>query len=466
MDQQEIDLKELLQILLRRWWLLLALPLVAGLTAGVISYKYLTPIYQASATVWIKGEAGNLDYSTVIASRDLAQTYSQVAMTIGVAQASAKYMGDPSITGEDLYGQLSASPIKDTELLRLTVTDTDPVMAARKANAFAQGFKEEIERSQMIEHIYVVEDARPPGGPIKPRPQMNIAVALVLGLMAAVGLAFLMEYLDTSIRKPEDVARRIGGPILASVPLFTLPEGQTSPRRPQRGAIAPIVFTHSDPTSPASEAFRLLRTNLQFLGLDEPIKSVLITSAVPDEGKSVTSANLAVALAQAGVRVCLVDADLRRPTQNNLFGLDPKVGLTNVLVGALPLEQALAHPMEGLAVLGSGPTPPNPAELLASKRLTALIRDLESQFDMVVIDSVPALGLADAVSLAPQVGGVIMVLRCNGVGYPEAVKAREALLAVKANLLGMVVHGVKEPRGRYYYYHKYYTAGGTRRKGA
>jgi polysaccharide biosynthesis transport protein len=465
MEQQDIDLRELLQILLRRWWLLLALPLVAGLTAGVISYKYLTPIYQASTTLWIKGESGQLDYSTVIASRDLAKTYAEVAQTIGVARASAKYMNAPAINGEDLYGQLSAVPVKDTELLRLTVTDTDPVMAARKANAFALGFKEEIERSQMIEHIYVVEEARPPGGPIKPRPQMNIAVALMLGLMAALGLAFLLEYLDISIRKPEDVIRRIGGPVLASVPLVTFPDPPPNPRRPPRGVIASSVFTLHDSGSLAAESFRLLRTNLQFLGMDEPLRSVLVTSAVPDEGKSVTSANLAVALAQAGLQVCLVDADLRRPTQAALFGLDPKMGLTNVLVGATPLDEALARPAEGLSVLTAGPIPPNPAELLASKRMTGLLRDLEARFDMVVVDAVPALGLADAVTLAPQVGGVIMVLRCNGVGYPDVIRTRDALLAVKAKLLGTVLHGVREGQGRYYY-HKYYTSGRPRRKGA
>lgn len=462
MEPQQIDFRDLLQLLIRRLWLIIVLPVLSSLTAAVISYNYLTPVYETSTTLWIKSETGQLDYSTVIASRDLALTYAEVAGTMGVAEASLKYLNEPNMTAEDLYGQLTATPVKDTELLRFTVTDTDPVMAARKANAFALGFKEEIERSQMVQHLYIVEEARIPGGPIKPNPRLNVLIALAMGFIVAVSLAFLLEYLDTSIRSPEDVTRRLGAPVLAAIPMVALPELPAGKRSP-RGGIAPIVVSYDAPTSSAAEAFRLLRTNLQFLGLDQPLKSILVSSAVPDEGKSITSANLAVAMAHAGLTVCLVDADLRRPTQSTLFGLDHRTGLTNVLVGAVPLEKALAQPVDGLSVLPSGPVPPNPAELLASKRMSKLMEELEDRYDMVVVDSVPALGLADAVSLAPQVGGVILVIRSNGVGYPEAVKAQQALLAVKANLLGVVLDGVKE-NPKAYYYRKYYSTEDPKRE--
>lgn len=456
MESQDIDLRGLLQLLIHRLWILLGLPIVAGITAGIISYNYLTPIYQASNTLWIKGEPGQLDYSTIIASQDLAMTYAEVARTLGVAQAAVKYLNRSGMTAEDLYGHLVATPVKGTELLRFTVTDPDPVKAADIANAFALGFKEEIERSQMVQHLYIVEEARVPSSPVKPNPRLNIMIALAIGFMAAVGLAFLLEYLDTSIRSPEDVTRRLGAPVLATIPMVVLPE-QSAGKRRQKGTISPIVVAHGTPTGSAAEAFRLLRTNLQFLGLDQPLKSILVSSAVPDEGKSITSANLAVAMAHSGLNVCLVDADLRRPTQSALFGLDHRSGLTNVLVGALPLEKALAHPVECLSVLPSGPVPPNPAELLASSRMSKLLEELEDRFDMVVVDSVPALGLADAISLAPQVGGVILVVRSNGVGYPEAVKAQRALMAVNANVIGVVLDGVKE-NPKSYYYRKYYSA--------
>ena len=454
MEPQEIDLRELFAILWRRLWLILLLPLVAAVTAGVYSYNFLTPIYQTSTTLWIKGEEGRLDYSAVIAARDLAKTYAEVAQSMAVANLAAKYMETPGLTGENIYGMVSATPIRDTEILQLSVTDTDPAMAAKKANAFAKAFREEIERSQMVQHIYVVDEARVPGGPIKPRPQMNIAIAFVLGGMAAVGLVFLLEYLDTSIRTPDDVVRRLGGPVLATVPHIELPNN--AKERSKRRELAPIIVTQSDPTSSASEAFRVLRTNLQFLGLDKPLKSLLVTSAVPSEGKSITSANLAVALAQAGERVCLVDADLRLPTQSKLFGAQEGRGLTNVLVNSLSLDDALQHPLENLALLPSGPTPPNPSELLGSRRMSALIQELEQRFDFVVFDSVPTLGLADAVTLAPQVGGVLLVVRCNSVGYPEAIKARSSILAVKANLLGTVLDGIKV-KEKSYYYSRYYS---------
>lgn len=282
---------------------------------------------------------------------------------------------------------------------------------------------------------------------------MNMMLAFVLGLMAAVGLSFLLEYLDTSVRTAEDLTRRVGGPVLATIPFVHLTK-EPSLKRPNR-SMNPIIFTHKDTYSAAAEAVRVLRANLQFLALDAPLKSILVTSAAPSEGKSVTSANLAVALAQAGARVCLVDADLRLPTQAKLFGLENRSGLTNVLLGVTPLQDALKQPVEGLFLLTSGPLPPNPSEMLGTARMERLLRDLESEFDYVILDSTPTLGLADAVTLASRVDGVLLVARSGGVGYPEVVRARDVLRGIKAKLLGLVLEGVREKQALYYY-NKYY----------
>lgn len=224
------------------------------------------------------------------------------------------------------------------------------------------------------------------------------------------------------------------------------------------GVLSKMIVTHHDPGAVASEAYRVLRTNLQFLGLDEPVRTILVTSATPGEGKSTTVANLAVAFAQTGVRVCLVDADLRRPTVAKLFGLDSWSGLTTALIGQVPLAECLrTTDVPGLTVMTSGPIPPNPAELLGSARMGALLGQLTEAFDMVLVDSPPVLAVTDAAVLAPKVSGVVMVVRAGEVDHRQVNRAREALEAVKAKVLGVVLSAV-QPEGRDGYYYYYYRA--------
>lgn len=219
-------------------------------------------------------------------------------------------------------------------------------------------------------------------------------------------------------------------------------------------AISQAVICHTEPLAPAAEAFRVLRTNLQFMGLDEPLKSVVITSASPGEGKSTSAANLAVAFAQAGQNTCLVDADLRRPTVAKLFGVDNWIGLTSALISQDGLEGTVQPSrVPGLTLLTSGPVPPNPAELLGSQRMADLLAELEAKFDVVIIDTPPVLAVTDAAILAPKTGGVVLVVRSGEVPRQQVQRAREALETVRARILGVTLSGVKaEGRDGYYYY--------------
>lgn len=224
------------------------------------------------------------------------------------------------------------------------------------------------------------------------------------------------------------------------------------------GTLSKMVVTQHDPGAIASEAYRVLRTNLQFLGLDEPVRSMLVTSATPGEGKSTTISNLAVAFAQTGAKVCLVDADLRRPTIAKTFGLENWSGLTTALIGQAGLDACLRNTdIPGLTVMTSGPIPPNPAELVGSARMGALLEQLQERFDTVLIDSPPVLAVTDAAVLAPKVGGVVLVVRANAVDQRQVNRAREALEAVKARVLGVVLSAV-QPEGREGYYYYYYHA--------
>lgn len=221
----------------------------------------------------------------------------------------------------------------------------------------------------------------------------------------------------------------------------------------KRSVPAHLLVTHRQPEALASEAFRVLRTNLQFLQLDQPIRSLLMTSATPGEGKTTTVANLAVAFAQNGSRVCLVDADLRRPMVDKIFGTDNWTGLTTLLLDGSNMEKCFRETeVPGLTVLPSGPMPPNAAEMLGLARMTRLLTTLEERYDMVLVDAPPVLAVADAAVLAPKVGGVVMVVRSGHVAHQLAARAKLALEAVHAKVLGAVLEAATLEAGQGYYY--------------
>jgi capsular exopolysaccharide synthesis family protein len=230
--------------------------------------------------------------------------------------------------------------------------------------------------------------------------------------------------------------------------------------------IAPVVITHHDPGAIASEAYRVLRTNLQFMGLDKPLKRIAITSSTPTEGKTTTSVNLAVAFAQTGAKVLLIDADLRRPTVAKVLGLDNWTGLTPALISQEGPEQFMqSTAVTGLTVMTSGPIPPNPAELLGTGRMERMLEHVAEVFDVVIVDTPPVLAVTDACVLAPKVDGVLMVVRSGEVERAKAIRAKELLTAVNANLLGVVLTDVatKDGEGYYYYYSSEEKGAGGRR---
>lgn len=226
------------------------------------------------------------------------------------------------------------------------------------------------------------------------------------------------------------------------------------------------LVVRDDPKSPAAEAIRSLRTNLQFVGLDRPLKSVLVTSADPSEGKTSISANLAVSLAQSGTRTILVGADLRKPSLHRVFGVSNRTGLTSVLLGQSRLSDTLEETdVENLKILNSGPIPPNPAELLGSKAMKGLVAELEEAADMVIFDATPALAVTDAVLLANAVDGVLLVVSMNKTPREVVRRAKDQLLQVRANLVGVVANRV-EARGRSKYYYYYYYGEGNKEAAA
>jgi non-specific protein-tyrosine kinase len=296
----------------------------------------------------------------------------------------------------------------------------------------------------------VVEPARVPTVPVRPKTVQNTLLAAVVGMMLGVGLVFLIEYLDDSIRSPEQITGLLRVPVIGVIARMN---GGSHNENGNRSLIAV-----KQPRSPVVEAFRALRTNIQFTSVDRPVRSLLVTSAVPVEGKSTVSANLAVVMAQAGLRVLLVDCDLRRPSVHKLFDQTNRVGLTDMMLQASAQWDSAAQPTQtaNLSILSSGSLPPNPAELLGSERLRQLLDRLRSNYDMVILDSPPMLPITDATVLARVVDGVLLVVDTGVTRVGAVLQSKELLERVGGRLIGVVMNKVAKGVGGYSHYYHYY----------
>ncbi|MBN2356726.1 polysaccharide biosynthesis tyrosine autokinase [candidate division KSB1 bacterium] len=323
-------------------------------------------------------------------------------------------------------------------------------------------------------NVRIIDRAKEPKYPITPKKKLNIALSILVGLGLGVGIAFVMEYLDNTLCTMEDV-ERMGMPIMVTIP-YIKPEqtnGVLTKLRlngdPEARSINQRLVTHLKPKSPISEAYRTLRTNILFSNPDHPITVFLITSSGPKEGKSTTVSNLAITFAQMGNRTLLIDADLRRPIQNRLFGFEKDVGLTNVLVGRMTLKEAtrVVDGLPNLHVLNCGVLPPNPAELLGSEAMRQLLQQARKEYNMILIDSPPTLAVTDASILSTIVDAVLLVIRSGGTEREAALRAHEQLKRVGAPVIGVVLNGIEAANvyGSYYYhyyYSDYYSADGKK----
>ena len=306
----------------------------------------------------------------------------------------------------------------------------------------------------------IVDNARPPAGPIEPDIPRNLLFGLVLGLASGVGLAFVLEALDSTVRTTEQ-AQMISG--LAS--LGMIPLGSKSTREgsnPKRLVLttskeAVELVTQVRPQSQMAESYRALRTSLLLSSLGAPPKVIMITSALPQEGKTTTSINTAVVLAQKGVRVLLIDGDLRRPSIHKTLGMGPHSGLSNVLTGSTTLDEAIVRTtlLPNLFVLPAGTPPPNPAELLASSNMRDVLLQLREQYDHIVIDTPPSLSVTDAVVLSPRADAVILVIRSGQTSKQALRRSRDILFQVNAKLVGVLLNAVDLTSPDYYYYYEY-----------
>ncbi|RIJ50981.1 polysaccharide biosynthesis tyrosine autokinase, partial [Clavibacter lycopersici] len=430
---------------LRRRWITI---LLLGLVGGAAAYGYaatLSPSYRSSSSVFVSSTQGDTTTELVQGStfsQDLVQSYAQLATTPAVLEPVITRLGLET-TPTALARSITVDTPLNTVIIDVAVTDAVPEQAARISDAISDSLADvagdlapaNASGDPSVE-LTTVAEAQVPRNPIGPNTRLIALTGILAGLALGVLYALARQVLDTRIRTDRDVARATDAPVVGQVE-----------RRDQADGITMLAAPHSA----AAEGYRRIRTNLEFADVDTPIRSLAVTSAVPGEGKTTTAVNLALALSEHAESVLLVDADLRRPTVADQTGLEGAVGLTTILVGGARAEDAVQPWAPGVDVLTSGTVPPNPNQLLGSAAMATLMADLTARYEFVVLDTPPILPAADALTLAHLTDGAVVVTRARSTRRAQLAEAVDALDAVKARTLGVVLTRVAPSKRTSYY---------------
>ena len=503
-----------LRKLVRKWALAVAALTVVGAVVAFAASKAMTPVYTAKGEVLVVagvGQSGSASSADVSVNATEATTTAATLLTsppLLQSVINSAHLNEPVST---LAGNVGAVPEVNSELVALSVTDPSPARAAMIDNAIMNAFVAEITKQntdridqasaalqaqisqvqaqlqqdeqqlasasssaatalrqqiadetalltplelnysafrasqqQNLATVSVATTASPPTATTSPKVLLNAGVGALAGLLIGVAMAGLLEYLDQGLKTADDVSERLGLPCLALVPRYpTAGNGRPQP---------------SEKVAGVNEAYRRLRTNLLFASPDTPLRSIVVTSVRSGEGKTQTSANLAVALASTDKRVLLIDGDMRRPDLHRVFSRPLSGGMSELILAVEPgqrlkLNRAHSTWQPNLTLITSGTVPPNPSELLSSERAALLLRALEAQYELTVIDTPPLDAVSDALTLAAEASGTVVVLEAGRTNVADAMKTINALRRVGANVLGVVLNKAHEPRSSDYYYY-------------
>lgn len=528
--ESTIDLKEYLYLFWSWAWLIA----LAGILAGAAAYLYSsrqTPMYETSVSVLVSNPPAlsNVDsYNSMITSYTMPNTYSEMVVVTPVMEGVIEKLGLTDTTPEMLKGHISVSLVTDTQILVISVMDTDPQRAADIANAVADVFAEHVRDLYAMRYTSSKEGiASQMGDMSKQIDETNLALKQATNDSQRVQLEtrlteytrlysdLVMTYEQVRLAEAQTSANIVVtepaqandfpvsprtsrntmmavlvGMLVAAGGVFAvdlLDDTIKNPEEVRRSFGLPILgviskhnvpdgkpISAAEPRSPVSESFRALRTNITYASVDMPIRKIVVTSPTPKDGKTTVSCNLAVVLSQGEKKVALIDADLRRPQIHQRFGMLNRAGLSGLfLQQGMNLTEALQQgDSPRLAVMTSGSLPPNPSELLTSQRMGSILAALEKNFDTIIIDTPPLLTVTDAAAMSKSVDGVVLVAKPGSTKRSALRQSVEILQAVKANILGIVLNEVNPTSRRYGYYyghyyssgHYYYDADGTKKK--
>lgn len=446
-----MDLRDYLAILRQRWFSVLLITVLVVLAAGLVTAQ-ATPQYASTTRLFVTTSQSADEGQALQGSQFSMQRVKSYADLVTQNEITQRVVSqlDLDETPAQLASKITAEAALDTVILNITVTDASPERAQRIAEKTAEVFVDYVKgletppgADQPTIKTTVTNQATISDTPVSPQPVRNLGLGLVLGLLLGAGVAVLRETLDSTVKTQAQLEQLAGAPTIGSIPFDS------------KATDAPLL-SDVDSYSPRAEAFRVLRTNLQFIDPDGTSKVFVVTSPLPGEGKSTTATNLALALAEGGQNVALVEGDLRRPRVSHYLGAVEDVGLTTVLVGRVTLDEALQEThAAGLTLLAAGRTPPNPAELLQSQQMAGLVDQLRQAFDIVLIDAPPLLPVTDAALLASIVDGAILVVRHGKTTADQVRTAVDRLEGVGAKPAATVFSMTPVRKGRFGYGYGY-----------
>ncbi len=431
-----MDMHEQILILRRNWMFIVSFALIGLITAGVLSVL-MPKAYTASSSIFVSTQnvesSAELQQGSVFALARV-QSYVSLVRKPQVLDPVIEKLGLDT-TAAELAENVKASTSRNTVLIQIEAVDSNPQRAADIANGVVSSLilsVADLERPTnglpSPVRLSSVDTAQPPAGPSSPKTSLNLLLGLLYGLAAGLVVAILRNVLDRHVRTEADVRKSTSLPLLGGITESATPRSST----------APFVLAGS-----GSDAFRQLRTNLEFAAVGHEMRSVVVTSSQAGEGKSTVALNLALSIALSGRSVLLVDADLRLPSVADATGLEQTVGLTSVLIGRTNLSDAAQQwGTGGLSVLTSGPLPPNPTELLGSSTMQKLIGEMEEAYDVVILDAPPVLPVADATILTRYTDSLLLVVGATKVSQHNLSKAVEQLNLVKADVIGVVLNRI------------------------
>jgi receptor protein-tyrosine kinase len=410
--------------------------LLVGLATALLVSLVQTPVYTSYIQFFVSTRDGSTTSDAFQGSQFSQERVTSYAQLLTGDELAGRVVErlDLDRAPYEVSGEVSASAVADTVLIDVTVTDPSPEMAQRIADAIGQEFPSYVDELETpddggVSPVTVTVTAQPqvPGSPTSPQTARNVVLGGLVGLLVGAALAVLRARLDRSVRDPDEAARLAGAPVIGTVLRDEVLDQQHTIDRLAN--------------SRTVEDYRQLRNNLQFLKVDEPPKVIMVTSAVPSEGKTTVVVNLGLALADTGRRVTIVEADLRKPKVTRYLGLVGGVGLTNVLAGSAEVDDVVQkHGAGDLHVIGAGPTPPNPGELLSSSHMFSLLDKLRAENDFVLVDAPPLLPVADSTGLAVYMDGVLLSVRYGSTRKEQLQQAAATLERVGAAVLGTILN--------------------------
>ena len=443
---EEINIKDFLDYYKKFVVLVVMVVLLFVLGIGLYDKIFKTPLYSTYTTlVLVKDETTDsvdtISQSDIILNQKLVSTYREIIKSRLVLDQVIHNL-NLSYTLEQMQKMIDVQSKEDTEILKITVTDSDEKMASKIANNLAEVFDHEITKIYKLNNVSIIDKAEVPKYPSNNHFVRDLILAALIGFTGTSAIIFIIFYFDDTLRSVEEVENEIGTPVIAKI---------------YKDSNKSDLIVNVKPNALTSESIRTLRTNLQFAAVDDELKTILVTSSLPAEGKSFVSANLAISFAQTGKKVLIVDCDLRKGRQHKIFNVSGKVGLSNLLIGDISKSNdfIIKTNIENLSIIPRGVFPPNPSELLNSKKNATLINALKKYYDIIILDGAPVSGLADSLILSTYVDKVLLVTAVNYTVKTELKNTIKALENVNAHVAGCVANNIIPTKGHYgsYYYY-------------